>query len=119
MDKEGPGDKSSDKAFDVRRLGATEIVFDMPECGGCRTCELACSFHHTQTFTPSLSSLKVLDKEEGPGYRVSLITEKKGERRACDGCKDLDVPSCVEYCKENDGLMQILICFEEGKSEKK
>jgi len=119
VDKETTGGKSTDKVIDVRGAGGTEIVFDMPECGGCRTCELACSFHHMQTFTPSLSSLKVLDKEEGPGYRVSLVADKNGERMACDGCKDLDVPACVEYCKEYDDLMEILSRFEEKKTQNK
>ena len=119
MDKETTGGKSTDKVIDVRGAGGAEIVFDMAECGGCRTCELACSFHHTQTFTPSISSLKVLDKEEGPGYRVSLVAEKKGERMACDGCKDLDVPPCVEYCREYDDLMEILIRFEGRKTQNK
>lgn len=119
MEKERTGEKSTDKVIEVQEAGGTEIVFDMPECGGCRTCELACSFHHTEKFTPSLSSLKILDKEEGPGYRVSLVAERDGERMACDGCKDLDVPSCVEYCKEYDDLMEILSRFEERKTQNK
>lgn len=92
--------------------GKSEVVFEMPSCGGCRTCELACSFHHREVFRPSLSSLKVLDKE-GPGYRVSLVEKKYGERIACDGCKGLDVPACLEVCKEIDDLGKILLQFEE------
>ena len=119
MDKETTGDKSTIKVIDVWGAGDSEVVFDMPSCGGCRTCELVCSFHHTQRFTPSLSSLKVLDKEEELGYRVSLVAEKKGERIACDGCKGLDVPVCLEYCREIDDLREILIHFEERKTQNK
>ena len=119
MDKETTGGESTGKVVDVRGAGNTEIIFEMPECGGCRTCGLNCSFHHSQTFTPSLSSIKILGKEEGPGYRVSLVAEKNGMQMACDGCKDLDVPLCVEYCQESDDLMEILIRFEERKTQNK
>jgi Fe-S-cluster-containing hydrogenase component 2 len=95
------------------------MIFDMPSCGGCRTCELACSFHHTGEFIPSVSSLKVLDKEDGPGYRVLLISEDVGESIACDGCKKLDVPLCIEYCKEMDDLGKILLSFDEKRVQNK
>ena len=117
VDKEITGDTLIVNLIDVRSAEGSEIVFDMASCGGCRTCELACSFHHKQTFMPSLSSLKVLDKVEGPGYRVSLVAEKHGERMACDGCKGLDVPLCLEYCKEIDDLGKILIRFEEKRTQ--
>jgi Fe-S-cluster-containing hydrogenase component 2 len=94
-----------------------ERVFDMPSCGGCRTCELACSFRHQGEFSPVLSSLKVLDKKEGPGYLVSLVSEKEGQRFACDGCKGIDVPHCVQFCKQVEDLEKILDEFmKEAKS---
>jgi Fe-S-cluster-containing dehydrogenase component len=111
--------ESNGKVIDFWEAGDTGIIFDMPECGGCRTCEMACSFHHTKKFTPSISSLKVIDKEEGPGYRVVLVAKKIHERIACDGCKDLNVPLCVAHCKENDDLMDILIRFEKRINQKK
>jgi Fe-S-cluster-containing hydrogenase component 2 len=98
------------------------MKFDMPSCGGCRTCELACSFHHTGEFVPAVSSLKVLEKGEGPGYFVLLKEEREGESFACDGCKGLDIPLCVEYCREVDDLYKILQEFEKkspaGKTAK-
>jgi Fe-S-cluster-containing hydrogenase component 2 len=113
MDKETASEKSTASVMEVREIGGSEVVYEMPSCGGCRTCELACSFHHTQTFVPSLSSLKVLDRNEGPGYRVSLVAAQNGERIACDGCKGLDVPACIECCKEIDDLGKILLHFED------
>ncbi|MDP1990706.1 MAG: hypothetical protein Q8K00_06735 [Syntrophales bacterium] len=95
------------------------MKFDMPSCGGCRTCEIACSFHHTGDFIPALSSLKVVEKEEGPGYGVVLKEESDEEGFACDGCEGLDLPLCVEYCKEVDDLYKILREFEKEKSELK
>lgn len=84
------------------------MKFDMPSCGGCRTCELACSFHHTGEFVPAASSLKIFEKEEGPGYFVYLREEGEGSGFACDGCEGLDIPLCVEYCRELDDLFKIL-----------
>ena len=84
------------------------MIFDMPSCGGCRTCEMACSFHHKKEFIPSLSSIKVLNKENEPGFLVSLIKETDGQSIACDGCMELDIPLCMQYCKERNDLEKIL-----------
>lgn len=94
------------------------MKFDMPSCGGCRTCELACSFHHTGEFIPTSSSLKVLEKTEGPGYVVILKGEAGGSSRACDGCEGVDIPLCIEYCREMDDLYKILEEFKARKPEK-
>ena len=85
------------------------MKFDMPTCGGCRTCELACSFHFTSEFFPAVSSLKVMEKPDGPGYFLD-IKGKENDREgfACDGCERLDIPLCVDYCREADDLYQIL-----------
>jgi len=95
------------------------MKFDMPSCGGCRTCEIACSFHHTGEFKPAVSSLKVVEKEEGPGYFVVLKEESDEEGFACDGCKGLDIPLCIEYCKEADDLYKILSEFEKKNPQGK
>ena len=94
------------------------MKFDMPTCGGCRTCELACSFHHTGEFVPAVSSLKIIEKTEGPGYIVLLKEAGDGKSFACNGCEGLDVPLCVVYCRENDDLSKILQEFEAQNSEK-
>ena len=91
------------------------MSFEMPSCGGCSTCELACCFHHTGEFSTTGSSLKILDKEGEEGYQVQLVVESDGESNPCDGCKDLDVPLCMEYCRESDDLGRILHAFEEKK----
>ncbi len=93
------------------------IKFDMPTCGGCRTCEIACSFHHRGEFNPEVASLQILDKEDGPGYYVWLASESNDLRNACDVCKDLNVPLCVEYCKEYDDLFKILQEFDKKRKE--
>ena len=103
------------KAF--KRMEGKGMVFDMPSCGGCRTCEMACSFHHTAEFAPAVSSFIVLDKEEGPGCEVMLMTESAENRMACDGCEGLDIPLCMDYCRESDDLFKILQEFEESRSK--
>ena len=112
MDKKRGSGKTSPGVSGRKKIEDSGMIFDMPSCGGCRTCELACSFHHTGEFIPSVSSLRVLDREDGPGYRVLLVTENCGESIACDGCKNLDVPLCIEYCKEMDDLGKILLRFQ-------
>jgi Fe-S-cluster-containing dehydrogenase component len=94
------------------------LLFEMPSCGGCKTCELACSFHHTGEFGPKASSLKIVENENGPGYFVSLTFKSGGESIACDGCQDCDVPLCMDYCKEIDDLRSILDDFEKKKNKK-
>lgn len=97
------------------------MIFDMPTCGGCRTCEIACSYHHTGEFVPKVSSIKILNKEDGAGYRVLFIEEGDERGKACDGCADLDVPYCVQVCKEEEELKKMLreLCPKPGLGRKK
>jgi len=95
------------------------ITFDMPTCGGCRTCEMACAFHHLGEFNPKASSLQVVDKKDGPGYSVRITAENGGLRLACDLCKGLVMPLCVEYCRELDDLYKILMTFEKKQEASK
>ena len=95
----------------------SHMLFEMPSCGGCKTCELACSFHHTGEFSPKFSSLKIVENEHGPGYCVSLTFKSFGESVACDGCEDCEVPLCMDYCKEIDDLREILNDFAEKRKK--
>lgn len=88
------------------------MEFDMPSCGGCRTCEMACSYHHRGEFAPALSSLKIQEKTEGPGYLVLLKKTADEAGPACDGCRGLKAPLCVDYCREAEDLKEILREFE-------
>ncbi len=84
------------------------MFFKMPCCGGCRTCVMACSYHHHREFNPAVSSLVVHEKKMGEGYDIELVETGDGQRMACDGCKDLDEPLCVAHCEENEELEKIL-----------
>ena len=43
---------------------AKQLVLKPEKCVSCRTCELMCSFGHTQQFNPRLSAVTVMDYEE-------------------------------------------------------
>lgn len=93
------------------------MKFEMPSCGGCRTCELACSFHHREEFNPAISSLEILERPDGPGYLVSLKEEDERSSLACDRCEGLETPLCVQYCREMEDLREILQRFWGKKSK--
>ena len=69
---------------------------------------MACSFKRKGEFIPSISSIVILDNENGPGYLISLLEESNGHRISCDGCVDLDVPQCVQYCEKSEDLLKII-----------
>jgi Fe-S-cluster-containing hydrogenase component 2 len=88
------------------------MKFDMPTCGGCRTCEMACSYMHTKEFSYLNSRIKIMDDEEGRGFYVWLNDKGDGKVKACDGCKQMEIPYCVQYCKQKDELIEILQQFD-------
>lgn len=87
------------------------MIFSMASCGGCRTCEAACSFRHTGEFVPSRSSIKILEKKDRPGFEVMLVDDPSGENFACDGCRDMETPLCMQYCNKSEELGEILKQF--------
>ena len=95
------------------------MQFQMPSCGGCRTCEIACSFHHRGEFVPSVSSLKILENKDEPGYSVLIVEETDGQSLVCDGCKDQELPLCIEYCRESEDLKKIIDEFLESRGSRK
>ncbi len=66
---------------------------------------------------PALSSLVIADKKHGPGWDVILVAEPDDERLACDGCEGVEIPLCVEHCKESDDLWKILQTFLEKREK--
>jgi Fe-S-cluster-containing hydrogenase component 2 len=92
------------------------MIFDMPTCGGCRTCEIACSYHHLRAFAPSVSSIKILNKVDGIGYSVLFLEEDGESGRTCDGCSGLEIPYCVEVCKDAEELKKMLEQLPQVKS---
>ena len=89
------------------------MIFDMATCGGCRTCEIACSFKPKGVFMPAISSIKILENGNEPGFRVLLVEQGDEQSMACNGCKDLNTLPCVEYCDKGEDIEKILREFIE------
>jgi len=71
-------------------LLAGKILIKQENCTGCRSCEMACSYHLTRAFQPSASRIQVIwDSEQGEMHL------QKGE---CDLCRGEKEPLCVKYC---------------------
>ena len=75
----------------VTKGRAFKIVWDPERCYGCRTCELACSFHHQGVFGSKLSSIRV-----GRPNQTGRI--KWHRDFSCDSCGAEETPLCVKYC---------------------
>ena len=75
-----------------------KVAFETTECGGCRTCEIACSYHHRKVFRPSISSIEVTDRPEKLGFAVSFYIGSANDHLACDRCEGEDETLCLKYC---------------------
>lgn len=93
------------------------MKFEFTDCGGCTTCQLACSYKHTGAFQPDGSSIQIQCKEDY-GFEVEIAEETDGKRFACDGCKNLEdggQPMCVRYCHKREDLIAIIDQYCEAK----
>jgi Fe-S-cluster-containing hydrogenase component 2 len=68
-----------------------KIISNPDRCYGCRTCELACSFHHTGLFSPESSSITVRKSNQTGTIKWRLDS-------SCDSCAGEEEPLCVKYC---------------------
>ena len=75
-----------------------KMIMDTKSCTGCRTCEIACSFHHRGIFSPGVSSIEIVDRWKELGFGISFYERDQEGHLSCDGCKALDEPMCVKYC---------------------
>lgn len=82
------------------------MIFEMPMCNGCRTCEMACSFKHSGEFNPSMSAIKVLEKGNGRGFLISLAEESAEDNSVCIACRE-----CARYCPAAGDLEEIIKKF--------
>ncbi len=86
--------------------------YDLEGCGGCKTCEIACSLKQTGDFNVSTASIEIIANANGIGYFVRLIDDISSGRIPCDACLDIEgEPMCVRYCHQRDGLLEIIKQF--------
>jgi carbon-monoxide dehydrogenase iron sulfur subunit len=71
--------------------GANTIRCNRERCYGCRTCELACSFHHSGAFSPERSSIRAMKNNQ-----TGVITWHVDE--SCDLCEGEGRIFCIQYC---------------------
>jgi Fe-S-cluster-containing hydrogenase component 2 len=61
------------------------------KCFGCRSCELACSFHHQGAFSPGGGSIRAFKNHETGAIHWQRDT-------TCDLCAGEARPYCVRFC---------------------
>lgn len=94
--------------------------YTMKDCGGCVTCEIACSYKHRKEFNHLISSIEIIELENEPGYKVRLTEDASEGRIPCDGCLDIKGdPLCVQYCPKNLELKEIINKFISEGIEKR
>jgi carbon-monoxide dehydrogenase iron sulfur subunit len=81
--------KSEQRSRSDRR--SLSVTVDPGLCNGCRTCELACSFHHTGLMSPQLSSVQMFRSNRTAAIRWRVLP-------SCDLCAGEDQPFCEKYC---------------------
>ena len=72
-------------------------VISTETCVGCRTCEIACSYHHKKIFCRKISSIKVLRQEREGEVRIVLYQRAEDGHMACN-CDEGD-EVCLKYCQ--------------------
>lgn len=94
--------------------------FKMDLCGGCETCEIACSYKHTGEFNHLISSIEIIELENKPGYKVRINEDANGSRIPCNGCADIDgEPMCVQFCPKQKELKDIIEQFKAAQGIEK
>ena len=93
------------------------IIFETETCVGCRSCELACSYHHKKTFNPNTSSIRVIDRPKTLVFALSLCSKNENGRISCDNCEGLDECYCVKYCSPlmKEELNRIIDNFQRSR----
>ena len=91
--------------------GIDIMIFDFPECGGCRTCELACSFRLIGGFNNKNSCIKIVENKNKGGFLVNFLENKDNFPFECDYCSNEEEPLCVQYCTEGEKLKELISKF--------
>jgi len=96
-----------------------KFVYKMFSCGGCRTCEMACSYREHKTFSFDDSCIRILEADQGNGYSVSFMHPEGYEDNPCLVCiNEQNEPLCIQFCNEPQELTDILHRYVKEIEEK-
>jgi carbon-monoxide dehydrogenase iron sulfur subunit len=67
-------------------------------CTGCRSCEIACSYHHTKSFSRKKSSIHINRLERKGEFEIIFNWRKTTDHPTCDMCRNEETPLCAKFC---------------------
>lgn len=70
----------------------------LEQCTDCRSCILACSFHHLRVFAPTRASLSVTRDEATNEISLNVFSKPHGTHMACDDCSGEQGKLCTLFC---------------------
>ncbi|MFA5675978.1 MAG: hypothetical protein WDA65_05570 [Christensenellales bacterium] len=86
--------------------------FELKDCGGCRTCQIACSFKLTGQFNYNATAIDIIEKQDNTGYIVRIAEDGAYK---CDGCNGHDEPMCIRYCHIDKDLNELINTFKKER----
>lgn len=95
------GEVSLSNSSVLREKTPLRLMVNSSLCTGCRSCEMACSFAHTSSFSFNDSRIRI-EKTEEDGQDIPLVC------RQCDNSRCLEV--CAPGALERDPVSRAL-CF--------
>jgi Fe-S-cluster-containing hydrogenase component 2 len=78
-----------------------QIIINTDKCTGCKSCELACSYHHVKKFSPIYSSIKILKDDITDKISIVKYEQNNNALIKCDNCITESFPLCVKFCFSN------------------
>lgn len=78
------------------------------KCTGCRSCEIACSYHHRRVFSRKIASMEIIRREQEGEFGIVVYRHTENGHIACDCAEGEEF--CLRYCPEiaRDELKAIL-----------
>ena len=67
------------------------LGINLDKCTGCKSCEIACSFHFSKVFSPQISAIRIWRSNVSGDIEINLHSN-------CDLCNKEEEPLCVKYC---------------------
>jgi Fe-S-cluster-containing dehydrogenase component len=75
-----------------------DIITNSAKCAACHICVLACSYHHANVFSKSLSSIEIFKMEASGQVKITIHQAAGDNQTACDRCEKEALPLCIKWC---------------------